>query len=88
MNTPGFNAEASLYRSSHEYRSAAGPGWSGRAVQPAQQIHIPVSPVPFPVHFGPIGDPFNCLWQCGGDPGCIACCMCVRAGGHPRLCCY
>ena len=29
----------------------------------------------------------SCVRACDGDPGCIACCLCVRRGGHPWFCC-
>jgi len=29
----------------------------------------------------------SCFKLCDGDPDCIHCCQCVRAGGHPSHCC-
>jgi hypothetical protein len=29
----------------------------------------------------------SCVKMCDGDPDCIYCCRCVRAGGHPSHCC-
>jgi hypothetical protein len=30
----------------------------------------------------------SCNSICQGDPDCIQCCRCVRAGGHPSSCCF
>jgi len=38
-----------------------------------------------PAFFLPRG---SCWAICGGDPDCVACCLCVRHGGHPRDCCF
>jgi hypothetical protein len=49
---------------------------SGRFLSEKQQVQ------PQRLVFG------SCVQLCGGDPDCIACCQCVRRGGHPWFCCF
>jgi hypothetical protein len=73
VNMPGFTAEASLVKTEQHYVNAviAPVGSNGVLAQ-------------FSFLSGALG---SCLRVCGGDPGCIECCVCVHRGGHPWFCC-
>jgi len=68
----GFNAEASLYRTTASYVAAARP------VHPQEVVGASVTPQLVQ----------SCWAVCGGDPDCLHCCQCVRRGGDPSQCCF
>ena len=74
MNTPGFAAETSLYRSTHAYIGMLAV--RGGAIAEVGAAIVSRAGVA------------GCIAQCGGDEGCVECCVCVHHGGHPWQCCF
>ena len=72
MNTLGFTAEASLYKTVRAYHTAHTFGQTTGTITAA--------------FLG--GSYSSCAHICQGDPDCIQCCVCVRRGGHPSECCF
>ena len=72
MNTLGFTAEASLYKTAQAYHTAHTFGQTTGTITAA--------------FLG--GVYLHCARICQGDPDCIQCCVCVRRGGHPSECCF